>query len=66
MFLQDLVDKAEILSENPIFMYWFPREMQQIIEPLLSGRAGELYVVGLLGLTMFAGVDIDTRMSFQV
>jgi hypothetical protein len=64
IFMQDLIDKAESLSETPIFMYWFPKEIQHIIEPLLSGRAGELNVVGLLGLTKFAGVNIDDEDEF--
>ena len=64
-FLRCLLDKARELTGASIFLWWFPTEIQEVIERLLLRKPLETDVGGLLGLIMFAGIGLDNDSFFQ-
>ena len=58
-FLRNLVVKFQDLSTSSVLLWWFPTEIQQVIESLFVQKPGDRDLYGILGLIMFAGIDGD-------
>jgi hypothetical protein len=58
-FFNHLSKKADVLTEHSFNFFWFPQELQLVIEPLLSPKCVDNKdVAGLLALIAFAGIDL--------
>ena len=60
-FLQDKADESAQLSKFSFYQWWFPTEIQQVIEKLMSRKPVEKDLGGLLALVMFAGIDFNEK-----
>jgi hypothetical protein len=63
-FLRHILAEAEVLTGSSVFNWWFPTEIQKIIEPLLQRKTLTLDVAGILGVIMFAGLDFEDEEFF--
>ena len=60
LFLQHILFKARPLTAYSVFLWWFPPEMQQVIELLMAlNKPLKHDMGGLLGAIMFAGLAAD-------
>jgi hypothetical protein len=70
-FAQDVIvftalyEKAKPLSGSSLFMWWFPHQIQLVIELLFKGKPLDEDVGGLLSLIMFACVGSDEDEYFK-
>jgi hypothetical protein len=60
-----LIKKANILTEHSFYFYWFPQELQVVIEPLLYRKRVDMDVAGLFSLIMLVGIHFDEEKLFQ-
>ena len=58
-FLKELRKKSESLTGYSLYVWWFPTEIQKVLEMLMSRKPLDADVGGLLTLFMFAGIDFD-------
>ena len=58
-FLNHMCDSAKELKKTSLYFYWFPRDVQVLIERLFQKKPLESDVGGLLGVIMIAGFDFD-------
>ena len=65
-FLKELCKKSESLTGYSLFMWWFPTEIQKVLEMLMSQKPLDADVGGLLTLIMFAGIDFDDDKFFEM
>jgi hypothetical protein len=63
--LKLLSEKASVLTKHYFYYFWFPQEIQVVIEPLLSPKCLDKDVARLLTLIMFAGINFDEEELFQ-
>ena len=61
-FLLDLLTQSTKLS---LYIWWFPNDIQRVLEHLFKNRPTEEDVAGLLSLIMFAGVTDNEALYFQ-
>jgi hypothetical protein len=55
-FLKELGKKSESLTGFSLYMWWFPTELQEVLEMLMFRKRLDGDVGGLLSLIMFAGM----------
>jgi hypothetical protein len=65
-FLKELCKKSESLTGYSLYMWWFPTEIQEVLEMLMSRKPLDADVGGLLTLIMFAGIDFDDDKFFEM
>jgi hypothetical protein len=65
-FLKELGKKSESLTGFSLYMWWFPTEIQEVLEMLMFGKPLDGDVGGLLSLIMFAGIDFDDDNFFEM
>ncbi len=65
-FLKELRKKSESLTGYSLYMWWFPTEIQKVLEMLMSRKPLDADVGGLLTLIMFAGIDFDDDKFFEM
>ncbi len=59
-FLRHILFLARPLTAHSLFLWWFPPEIQQVIELLMAqNKPLEHDMGGLLGAIMFAGLAAD-------
>ena len=58
-FLNHMCDIAKELKKPSLYFYWFPRNVQVLIERLFQTKPLESDVGGLLGVIMIAGFGFD-------
>jgi len=58
-FLNHLCDTAKELKKTSLFFFWFPRDVQVLIERLYQKKPLESDVSALLLVIMIAGIDFD-------
>jgi hypothetical protein len=63
-FLKVLGKKSESLTGFSLYMWWFPTELQEVLEMLMFGKPLDGDVGGLL--SMFAGLDFDDDNFFEM
>ena len=65
--VRDKGDKAAQLSKFSLYQWWFPTEIQEVIETLMSRKPVEKDLGGLLALIMFTGIDLneEDELFFQ-
>ena len=56
-FFRCVLEKAKKLTGYSLYMWWFPYEIQVILERLFTRKPVDTDVGGLLGLIMLAGID---------
>jgi hypothetical protein len=64
-FLKELPKKSESLTGYSLQMWWFPTEIQEVLEMLMSRKPLDADVGRLLSLIMFAGIDFDDDNFFE-
>jgi hypothetical protein len=65
-FLKELGKKSESLTGFSLYMWWFPTELQEVLEMLMFRKPLDGDVGGLLSLIMFAGLDFDDDIFFEM
>ena len=60
-FLRHILFLAKPLTTYSLFLWWFPPEIQQVIELLMQNKPLEHDMGGLLGVIMFAGLAGDKK-----
>jgi hypothetical protein len=62
-----LIARSRNLSGTSLYMWWFPPEIQIIIEILFKNKPVEEDVPGLLSMIMFAGIGFsyDEEVHFK-
>jgi hypothetical protein len=60
-FVRNLHFQYNPLSRHSLYMWWFPNEIQVLIEPLMSHKPSDMDVPGLLSLILFAGIDLSEK-----
>jgi hypothetical protein len=65
-FLKELGKKSESLTGFSLYMWWFPPEIQEVLEMLMFQKPLDGDVGGLLSLIMFAGIDYDDDNFFEM
>jgi hypothetical protein len=65
-FLKELVKKSESLTGFSLYMWWFPTELQEVLEMLMFRKPLDGDVGMLLSLIMFAGIDFDEDIFFEM
>jgi hypothetical protein len=65
-FLKKLGKKSESLTEFSLYMWWFPTELQEVVEIMMFRKPLDGDVGGLLSLIMFAGLDFDDDIFFEM
>ncbi len=65
-FLKELGKKSESLTGFSLYMWWFPTELQEVLEMLMFRKPLDGDVGGLLSLIMFAGLDFDDDNFFEM
>ena len=65
--IRDKGDEAAQLSKFSLYQWWFPTEIQEVIETLMSRKPVENDLGGLLALIMFTGIDFneEDELFFQ-
>jgi hypothetical protein len=65
--MQYLIARSYNLSGTSLDMWWFPPEIQRIIEILFKNKPVEEDVPGLLSMIMFAGIGFsyDKEVHFK-
>jgi hypothetical protein len=65
--IRDNADKAGQLSKFSLYQWWFPTEIQEVMETLMARKPVEKDLDGLLALIMFAGIDFneEDELFFQ-
>ena len=63
----DNADKAAQLSKFSLYQWWFPTEIQEVMETLMACKPVEKDLGGLRALIMFAGIDFneEDKLFFQ-
>ena len=56
-FLDYLLDRTKPLTGKSHYMWWFPNQIQRIIELLFREKSQQGDLPGLLSLIMFAGLE---------
>jgi hypothetical protein len=64
-FLKELGKKSESLTGFSLYMWWFPTEIQEVLEMLMFRKPLDGDVGRLLSLIMFAGIDFDNDIFFE-
>ena len=64
-FLKELGKKSGSLTGFSLYMWWFPPEIQEVLEMLMVRKPLDGDVGGLLALIMFAGIDFDDDDFFR-
>jgi hypothetical protein len=59
IFLKELGKKSESLTGFSLYMWWFPTELQEVLEIIMFRKPLDGDVGGLLALIMFAGLAFD-------
>jgi hypothetical protein len=59
IFLKELGKKSESLTGFSLYMWWFPTELQEVLEIIMFRKPLDGDVGGLLSLIMFAGLAFD-------
>ncbi len=65
-FLKELGKKSGSLTGFSLYMWWFPPEIQEVLEMLMVQKPLDGDVGGLLALIMFAGIDFDDDDFFEM
>jgi hypothetical protein len=65
-FLKELGKKSESLTGFSLYMWWFPTELQEVLEMLMFRKPLDGDVGWLLSLIMFAGLDFDDDNCFEM
>jgi hypothetical protein len=65
-FLKELGKKSESLTGFSLYMWWFPTELQEVLEMLMFRKPLDGDVGGLLSLIMSAGLDFDDDNFFEM
>ncbi len=65
-FLKELGKKSGSLTGFSLYMWWFPPEIQEVLEMLMVRKPLDGDVGGLLALIMFAGIDFDDDDFFEM
>ena len=61
LVVRNLRIKHNHLSRHSLYLWWFPNEIQVLIEPLMSQKPSDTDVSGLLSLILFAGIDLSEK-----
>ncbi len=61
LVVRNLRVKHNPQSRHSLYMWWFPNEIQVLIEPLMSQKPSDTDVSGLLSLILFAGIDLSEK-----
>jgi hypothetical protein len=65
-FLKELGNKSVSLTRFSLYMWWFPTELQEVLEMLMFRKPLDGDVGELLSLIMFAGLDFDDDNFFEM
>jgi hypothetical protein len=65
-FLKELGKKSESLTGYSLDMWWFPTKIQEVLEMLMYRNPLDADVGRLLSLIMFAGIDFDDDIFFEM
>jgi hypothetical protein len=65
-FLKELGKKSEYLTGFSLYMWWFPTELQEVLEMLMFRKPLDGDVGGLLSLIMCAYIDINDDIFFEM
>ena len=64
-FLNSILSKVQDCTEFSLYMWWFPIEIQRVLEYLFKNKPAELDLNGLLSLIVFAGIDSEEDVYFK-
>jgi hypothetical protein len=65
-FLKEFGKKLEFVTGFSLYMWWFPTELQEVLEMFMFRKPLDGDVGGLLSLIMFAGIDFDDDIFFEM
>ena len=64
-FLLDLLANVTQSTKFSFYMWWFPNDIQRVLEHLFNNKPPEQDVAGLLSLIAFAGIEEHEKAYFK-
>ena len=65
LFLNSILSKARDCTGFSFYLWWFPNQIQRVLEHLFKNKPAEQDLNGLLSLIVFAGIDCEEDVYFK-